>query len=345
MSVRGVKAAQQSAAGFARTTFFSLKDGDSATLRFLTDADPTEVAPGVLAGGWITVLQHQNVQTKSAPTGFQGNWPGHMTAVCRAQNLTELGIDSPFADCALCMSGSKQTQRTWALAVLREEVRDAGRTTGFRDITREVVVKEGEKPVTEPAIVVINLGRRNFFGPISGWYGRNGTVLDRDFAVTRTGDGLDTLYGPIGLDPIGTADGRVFDLRDPEFMSRYLPDVEGPTGYATASDKMLVPVLSDRMSDAYYGKFFDTRVQWTEPDKEDKNSSVRGAPAAAATAAAPTGDAPAGVDMNALRSRIVDYSGDSTAAPEAAAVEASDSTAAAEATPATPAAPTRALAL
>ena len=243
MSLRGIKAAQQSAAGFARTTFFSLKDGDSATIRFLTDADPTEVEPGVLAGGWITVLQHQNVQTKAAPAGFQGNWPGHMTAICRAQNLTELGIDSPFADCALCMSGSKQTQRTWALAVLREEVREGGRTTGFRDVTREVVVKEGQPPVSEPAIVVINLGRRNFFGPISGWYGRNGTVLDRDFAVTRTGDGLDTLYNPIGLDPIGVADGRVFDLRDPEFMSRYLPDVEGPNDYATASDKMLVPIM------------------------------------------------------------------------------------------------------
>jgi hypothetical protein len=319
MSLRGIKAAQQSAAGFARTTFFSLKDGESATIRFLTDADPTEVEPGVLAGGWITVLQHQNVQTKAAPAGFQGNWPGHMTAICRAQNLTELGIDSPFADCALCMSGSKQTQRTWALAVLREEVREGGRTTGFRDVTREVVVKEGQPPTTEPAIVVINLGRRNFFGPISGWYGRNGTVLDRDFAVTRTGDGLDTLYNPIGLDPIGTADGRTFDLRDPEFMARYLPDVEGPNDYATASDKMLVPILSDRISDAYYGKFFDTRVTWVEEGKDDdKGSSVRGAPAASAVAAPPSNDAPsAGVDMAALKSRIVDYSGEAETTPEA----------------------------
>jgi len=338
MSLRGIKAASQQSAGFARTTFFSLKDGDSAVIRFLTDADPTEVAPGQLAGGWITVLQHQNVQTKPAPTGFKGNWPGHMTAICRAQNLTEIGIESPFADCALCMSGSKQTQRTWALAVLREEVREGGRTTGFRDMTREVVVKEGQPPVTEPAIVVINLGRRNFFGPISGWYGRNGTVLDRDFAVTRTGDGLDTLYGPIGLDPIGTADGRVFDLRDPKFMARYLPDVEGETGYATASDKMLVPVLADRISDAYYGKFFDTRVQWVEESK-DEGTSVRGSGTAAPAtqAPAPSNDAPAGVDMDALRSRIVDYSGDSTAPPEAAVVEASDST--------DPAAPTRLVAL
>jgi hypothetical protein len=320
MAGRGIKAAQQSAASFARTTFFSLKDGDSAVIRFLTDADPTELEDGSLAGGWITVLQHQNVQTKAAPAGFQGNWPGHMTAVCRNENLTDWGIESPFADCALCMSGSKQTQRTWALAVLREEVREGGRTSGFRDVTREVVVKEGQPPVTEPAIVVINLGRRNFFGPISGWYGRNGTILDRDFAVTRTGDGLDTLYNPIGLDPIGTADGRTFDLRDPEFMSRYLPDVEGPTGYAVASDKMLVPVLADRVSDAYYGKFFDTRVTWVEESKDDGNgSSVRGAPAASAVAAPPSNDAPAGVDMAALKSRIVDYSGETPATPEAEA--------------------------
>jgi len=237
-----------------------------------------------------------------------------MTAICRAQNLTELGIDSPFADCALCMSGSKQTQRTWALAVLREEVREGGRTIGFRDVTREVVVKEGQPPVSEPAIVVINLGRRNFFGPISGWYGRNGTVLDRDFAVTRTGDGLDTLYNPIGLDPIAVdTTGRTFDLRDPEFMSRYLPDVKGVTDYAKASDKMLVPILSDRISDTYYGKFFDTRVTWVEESKDDNGSSVRGAPDASAVAAPPSNDAPAGVDMAALRSRIVDYSGETPA--------------------------------
>jgi hypothetical protein len=313
MAGRGIKATEQSAAGFARTTFFSLKDGDSATIRFLTDADPTELEGGGLAGGWITVFQHQNVQTKGAPTGFTGNWPGHMTAICRAEDLTDWGINSPFADCALCMSGVKTSARIWALAVLREEVREGGRTIGFKDVTREVIVKEGQPPVTEPAIVVINLGRRNFFGPISGWYGRNGTILDRDFAVTRTGDGLDTLYNPIGLDPIAVDEsGRTFDLRDPEFMSRYLPDVEGPTGYAVASDKMLVPIIADRISDAYYGKFFDTRITWVEPEKDDKGA-VQGAPPAAAVAAAPTNDAPqpqqAGVTMAGLKSRIVDYSG------------------------------------
>ena len=350
MSLRGIKAAQQQSAGFARTTFFSLKDGDSATIRFLTDADPTDVGDGVLAGGWITVLQHQNVATKPAPAGFdtkKNNWPGHMTAICRDQDLSELGIASPFSDCCLCMTGSKKTQRTWALAVLREEVREGGKTIGFRDVKRDVVVKEGQPPVSEPAIVVINLGRRNFFGPISGWYGRNGTVLDRDFAVTRTGDGLDTLYNPIGLDPIpADENGTVFDLRNPEFMKRYLKDVEGETDYATASDAMLVPILADRISDSYYGKFFDTRVNWVEPDKDDdKGTSVRGAPAAASVAPAPNNDAKpaaAGVDMDALRSRIVDYSGEGS--PDTAVAPAEQTTA--EQTPEQAApAPTRVMAL
>ena len=341
MSLRGIKAAQQQSAGFARIIFFSLKDGESATIRFLTDADPTDVGDGVLAGGWITVLQHQNVATKGAPAGFKGNWPGHMTAICRNQDLSELGIESPFP-CFLCGIGAKQTQRTWALAVLREEVREGGRTIGFRDMTREVVVKEGQPPVTEPAIVVINLGRRNFFGPISGWYGRNGTVLDRDFAVTRTGDGLDTLYNPIGLDPIAVDEtGRTFDLRDPEFMSRYLPDVAGETDYAKASDTMLVPVLADRISDAYYGKFFDTNVEWKIEEKEgDDATSVRGAPDASAVAAQPSNDAPKGVDMAALKSRIVDYSG-TPAAEEPAAEQTSAEQTPEQAAPA----PTRVMAL
>jgi hypothetical protein len=319
-TLRGSKAAEKSASSFARTTFFSLKDGEKDLIRFLTDSEPVEVN-GKLVGGWITVFQHQNVATKSAPAGFKGNWPGHMTAICRKQDLTELGI--PEADdCFLCELNDpniKLTKRTWALAVQRQEVREGGKIVGYKDVKRDVTQTnpDGSTGATtqEPSIVVINLGYRNFFGPVEGYASLYGTVLDRDFVVKRKGSTTDTVYTPIGLDPIPVDEaGHIFDLRDPEFMARYLPSAE-TEGYAKASDTLLVPVLADRCSDDYYAKFFDTRVEALVA-----SSNGKAAPVTPAAVAAPDNDLPlpASVDMAALKARIANYDDEAPAEATAA---------------------------
>jgi hypothetical protein len=330
MSVRGSKGAERSASSsFARTTFFGLKDGEASTIRFLTDFDCVE-ENGQVVGGRITVDQHQNVTTKPAPADFKGvQWPSHMTAICRNQDLGELGIESPKPDCFHCLSGVKKTPRTWALAVLREEVREGGKTLGFRDIKREQTVRNPdgtEGPTVEvPAIVVINLGQKNFFGALEGYYVRNGTILDQDFAVKRKGAATDTVYNIIGLGPITIDDaGTVFDLRDPQFMKKYLPDAE-EVGSAHASEAALIPIIADRMSDEYYAKFFDTRVTFTQPSQDGGGSeSVATSGAAATVVPAPSNDLPTTVDMAALRARITDHGDDSPqavpAAPAPAAV-------------------------
>jgi hypothetical protein len=163
--------------------------------------------------------------------------------------------------------------------------------------------------------VVINLGHRNFFGTIEGYATRNQTILDRDFVVTRKGATTDTIYNLIGLDAIPVDEtGRIFDLRDPEFMKKYLPTAE-VEGSAKASDTVLVPIIADRMSDEYYAKFFDTRVTFTQAEKTEGDGSEM--VATAAPVAAPNNDVPATVDMAALRARITDH-GDTEpqAAPE-----------------------------
>lgn len=250
---------------FARTQFFSVEDGKNVHLRFLTDAEPDENGDG----GWITVLQHQNIKTKPAPDGFKGNWPGHMSAVCR-HDPAFAGI---YDDCYICdflvdgKSVKKPGGRVWALACVREEVigdgspelggpENKGKKLGFRDVTRDVTIpareaKDGqpalpEQTVTEKAILVVNMGYKNFFSLLNAYYSRNGTILDRDFWIQRKGNDLDTEYQIVGEDPI-IIDGEVMDLREPKFMERYKTDL------------VLEEVLAARADDEFYARFFDPR--------------------------------------------------------------------------------------
>jgi hypothetical protein len=245
-------AASKSGASFAKTHYFSLSDGEEIVVRFLTDAD-----------SWITVDQHTFVPTKKQPSDYEGNWPRGMGAVCRRTKLAD--NSTLYRDCFICDHVTKQdgspfkpSSRTWATAVIREEVRDDnGVVVGFADQTREVVDVRDGKPTgerrTEKATVIVNMGYRNFFGALQGFAGRYGTVLDRDYYIRREGDGLQTVYHIIPADPIDVSDPDNasstvrFDLRDRRFMSRYeadVPDLEG--------------IVMDKASDGFYERFFIT---------------------------------------------------------------------------------------
>lgn len=244
-------AASKSGAAFSKTNYFSLGDGEEAIVRFLTDAD-----------SWVTVEQHQYVATKPAPADYTGNWPRVMGAVCRKTKL--LDGSTLHADCYICEhiakpdgSPQKPSSRTWALAVLREEVRNEnGQVVGFRDQTREVAELKDGKPTgstkTEKAAVVLNMGYRNFFSALQGFAGRYGTVLDRDYYIQRQGNDTQTQYHIVPVDPIDVADpdnanaNIRFDLRDSRFMQRYATD---------APD--LEQIVMDRASDSFYERFFD----------------------------------------------------------------------------------------
>jgi len=252
-------AASKSGAAFSKTHYFSLSDGDEVVVRFLTDAD-----------SWITVDQHTYVPTKPQPADFEGNWPRGMGAVCRRTKLAD--GSTLYNDCYICDYVTKQdgspfkpSSRTWAVAVLREEVRDdKGAIIGYADQTREVAeVREG-KPTgevrTEKATVIVNMGYRNFFGALQGFAGRYGTVLDRDYYIKRQGDGLQTTYHIIPADPIDVPDPDNanatvrFDLRDQRFASRYsgdAPDLEG--------------IVMDKASDGFYERFFSSATTASSP--------------------------------------------------------------------------------
>lgn len=263
---RGAEAYVPAGGGFNRTDFFSLDDGSSAVLRFLTDFEAVRASDGELAGGWPAFRQHQNIPTKPKPSDYKGNWPATMPANCRRDPQ----FADAYSDCYICdvigptlQYYKKPGQRYFALAVLREAVKEDGRIVGYRDQLKEITIKgkDGEEDRTEKvkAVVVVNMAWKNFFSILNGYASAYGTVLDRDYKVERHGEKLDTTYTIIPLDPTGAnLDGETvpFDLRDDRLMVRYLPRA-ADIGYAKASDERLSEVIAERASDDFYARFFD----------------------------------------------------------------------------------------
>jgi hypothetical protein len=315
----GAEDAQKSSkrASFARAVYFQMKDGETKIIRLLTEHD-----------SWINVNEHNFVPTKPAYEGYKGDkWPSHSSAICRN---TKMQNEQPmFGDCFICefVGGrpGRAAARTFGLAVEREEVREDGKLLGFRDKTREVKRKvEGkEETKTEKAIVIVDQAWSNFWNILDGFAKEYGTILDRDYKVTRNGDDKDTTYQIVPMERIPWNDPDTgkqteaydgyFDVRNPKVAARYedAPD--------------LADELSRRASEEYYSMFFDTRVAYKP--KDDAASTAQ-AEHAATNTEKPSGDAdPA--RLQALRNRILD-SGDGNGA---AAAEPSPEPAQAEPTP------------
>lgn len=295
----------KSGGGFRGLSYLSMKDGQSEILRFINDAFKIEDKPERVA--WITIDQHSMVPTKPAPQGYQGKWPTVMGAVCRHAKA----FRGKFPDCYICDGplrkgdGKKYdaSPRTWAIACLREEVMEGGRVIGIRDKTVEVPkFEEGKQVGTEQvkALVIVNLGYKNFFSIMEGFAGRYGTVLDRDYHITRKGSGPnDTVYQIAPLDKIPVDDnGRIYDLRDDEFFSRYKVG-DGDT--AAVPD--LRKIVADRASDDYYGRFFDPRVSNAQQQSGDGQQQQAQQPAGA-TAAPPQGNDVDEARLASLRDRV-----------------------------------------
>lgn len=261
---RGAEALKEASKGtnFARTHYLKIEDGGKAIVRFMTEWNSDD--PNVSC--WITVDQHSMIPTKPKPEGWgDKNWPAKMGAVCRADEAFT-GI---YTDCYICdhMVGQlvvmnkklkNPSGRGWALACLREEVVEGGKVVGIQDVKREVKIpaKDGqpERTIWEQAIVVVNMGYKNFFGALKGFGSHYGTVLDRDYAISREGASTDTDYNIIPMDPITMSDGTKFDLRNPEHAKRYTTDLD------------LGQIVGEMASDEFYARFFDPRFTVGEND-------------------------------------------------------------------------------
>jgi len=311
---------------------------------------------------WITVLQHSMVPTKPKPEGFEGNWPKSMGAVCRNDKVFKARYGDCYIDTMPPRPGRKTSAgsaRTWAIAVLREEVIGdgtpalggeewKGKVVGVRDKMKEVaqVDKDGN-PTGETKMVrqyvKINQGWKNFFALLSGHAGHFKTVLDRDYWITREGMGQDdTVYTITPADSITfPADhpkfpGQKFDLRDAAQRAEFYPDMPD-----------LRKIVAEQASNEFFNRFFVPEDRLYGDGSKGPEFGTKKAPAGSPAAGGPPtpGNAPATPKteasapnmeaLAALKSRITG-GGDAPAAaaaetPAAAAPEAPAETPAAAA--------------
>ena len=319
----------KSGAGGSYARYLRLKDGDTVYLRWLTDLD-----------GIVSVEQHAAVPTKPKPDWWTFKWPEKMGCVCRYSKDED---DNPFfGDCYVCdvlkarekgggRKDFKPGVRGWALACLREERRDeAGTLLGYVDAKREFKREDGST-VTEKAIVIVNQAYNNFFEDVETMGRHHTTLLDRDYKITRQGEGLKTKYKIIALDPIDfrskvefeTESGETtddpakarqvngkpvgvvkrYDVRDPEIAERYKTDID------------FMDEIEEQIGSDFYALFYDPRVEAPRREGRDGGSGNGNVP----TPAKPASDVePA--DLEAMMSRVLD-SGDADSDPDAKADE------------------------
>lgn len=307
----GSEKAEESAkrTSFSRTSFLSIEDGDHEIVRILTDHDRV-----------ITVDQHNSAPTRSAPKKFEGNWPERMGGVCR----NDVAFDYP--DCFLCIQFAetgdrrkyKPSPRTWGLGVVREKVMEEGRHRGFRDATIEVEI-DGEKK-TIPKVVIMNFAWGNFWSGFATIKDMYGTWCDRDVMVRRSGEELNTKYTMQSWDPVNieglplASGGDPLDTRKADAALPYLAALgiskeqlkkEHGGDPQEAFFAALKDVVTERSSDEFYARFFDTRVEQPETRGGDSSSSGD-----QAEAAKPANDEPSEEELASLAARIQGHDGE-----------------------------------
>jgi hypothetical protein len=355
---KAAAAARAAAAGSQKVTYFKLeKPGDKAIIRLISDIQPVASNPVP----WITVKQHGGLKvTRPRPAGYTGNWPETMGAICRRDPM----FAARYSNCYPCEhmlvhrgqhagKPERASDRTWALAVLREEVfgspemveagqctpAEVGKSLGVRTKRREVKVldkdgKETGEVRSEPEVVWINQGEKNFFGALTSLTGREVTILDRDLEVERFGKELQTEYKispfrPMMVpDPDDSSKEVVLDLRDPRLMLAVmgpkldeagqpvlwsaedpvttLPDGTSIAGTPMANIPDLRQTIAKMASDEHHGRFFDPSYQ-----RDDEKATAggqagqAGQPQAPAT---PAADIPS-TALDKLKTRVQGYPG------------------------------------
>lgn len=256
---------------------------DTAIVRLLTEH---EVKPWMQGHpttrwnfAWVTVKQHYVRTKQKPPYAREGSqWPEKMYAVCRRDKIFAKKYDNDCYNCS--QQGHKPSDRTWALGIEREKIIEDGKWVGLRDKTREVTVfddngeavverVEGDKKIyakkTVPAYVILNFGWKNFFHALHGQATWNQTVLDRDYAIKRSGTGNnDTNYTFIPLDPIILPEGNEYGLpAGTKYDLGMVVAQEEGTGRPQPLMEFLYPempdlrrIIRDRTTDEYYGRWF-----------------------------------------------------------------------------------------
>lgn len=298
--------------GGRRFSYFNLDDGQSIIVRFLTDVDEI-----------VTCDFYEYVKTNQSDTSTNSfivapdyyaedpSWSGTDWVLKYGGKTKPWGSDE--------LEDPKPKERTVAIAVEREAIAVDNNGSGrpkfkYQDKIIEVEDKDGKKHKGRN-FIVIRKDAKTFWGGVVGYYGEFGTLVDRDYKITRNGAKLATTFATI---PVGPAeDWEDIEVFRRELHTRYGYNTDGkdPDGKDVGNDdpeRFMYPV--------------STLAQWCEEQaSEDMAKRLLGAPredAQARHAAPPLnspgpapawagGDdeaqaapAPAAGDVSALRARL-----------------------------------------
>lgn len=160
------EAAERSTSSGGSSRYIGWKAGEVKTIRFLLDGDDV-----------VLTNLHEFVACADET---------RRSFVCR----TEVG-----AACPLCENGTKKREVGFGIALVREEKPDR---SGFVTKVEEVDVEENGKTVRKvvPVVGILHQAPRNFWSGagINDAFEKRGTLLDRDYTITRRGAKLDTTY-------------------------------------------------------------------------------------------------------------------------------------------------------
>jgi hypothetical protein len=189
-SLEEAKARQ--AQGFAgKLNYFTLKDGEAKTVRFLTDEVLT-----TLFYEYCVNNQGKFTDFIYAPDLYDGQ--GEDWVLKYGGKMHENVMNGP-----LITPGEKQRkERSVGVVVLREEAPrevDGKTVIGYQDYLHEITVNGENFPARWFGI--LKQSHQLFWNQMSGYHHEYGTICDRDYKIRRSGGGLDTSYQIIPRDP------------------------------------------------------------------------------------------------------------------------------------------------
>ena len=226
--------------------FFGWKDGEKKIIRFLTD--------DVITVDWYDfVVKADGKDAGSFPVGTQVGWEKDYVPIYGGK-VKEEGLLVP----------AKAREKTVGVAVLRKEVtvdQEGRQIQSVADNFEEIEVDS--KKYDSRFFGVISQSYRNFWAPLVGYFGRYGTLCDRDYEITRVGKGTDTTYTIIPCDPI---DG----LRDTEAVQK----LYGYGGSRAADDIERFKYCPMTLPEWIKGQASEGRVKALLGDKEAAPSTT-----------------------------------------------------------------------
>jgi hypothetical protein len=280
-------------------SYFILGDGESKTIRFLTDV------PELAVADFYEFIVDKNGKFQNfvvAPSFHSEDptWKGEDWVRKFGGKSKVFGTND--------LEDPRPRQRIVGIAVEREEIPtevDGRRILRTQDLLTRIEGREGQQYDARNFFIVKQANA--FWKMVLSYYGEFGTICDRDYKVTRTGTGRDVLYSVIPKTP--DADWKMDGSSLKALQAQY--------GYGTGMDmdgNVITPESEDRflyitqtLKDWMTNQASEERARAAlVADGDTFTADTTPPPSWATSAADEPNAAPAasGTDVSSLRARL-----------------------------------------